>query len=693
VQALAGFTAEQNVPILLDVLAGHEGEAPGPLSLFSAASTEAGEVSVTDDDRLSFTPAEDALGAVTLSYSWRDANGTLHVGLVSGEVLESDEPVEAINPQDDAAAIWQDTAHIFRPALNDRDADGQWTQATTIAVGEAGHGKVELGADGYVLYRPDPGFVGVDTFEYTAVQTEGPRGGVPIAGTEATGTVSIEVLAPPTTGPTVYHLESIVFGSAFRFNTYDMYNGFFPGSYIDTGEDPVVSESRFSNNLSGAFKYGNREFVGEFWSFPVLEDGSLGFPEGLGIDDQYVELRGIYDDGGFSSERDLIPYLANLGGQNYVEYRQGAFALLAGSADDFMDASSWYTGDVAYYLAGGDDLLYAGDGNDALFGGDDDDRLYGGGGDDSLFGGDDVDGLYGGDGDDSLFGGDDDDRLDAGGGDDSLFGGTGDDQLHGRGGDNFFSPGAGVDEIHLAGDLDVVQGSASDLDASLIVGFGAGDLVRIEDGAGYALDIGRTINDRTVRFMVNGDVDGDAEADVSIEVKSTAGRIWLRAETDGDDLVIEGVAFPAGAPIWGTSSGEILGAGDFGDTLFGLGGADTIYGGKGYDVLHGGKGRDRLAGGNRRDELHGELGGGDEMWGGRGRDVFVVKEGARRDFIRDWQDGIDRIRVDIDGMRFRDLKIVQRGEDALVVFKGAKASLMMDDVLAEDLDRADFMFA
>ncbi|MEO0678855.1 MAG: Ig-like domain-containing protein [Pseudomonadota bacterium] len=670
-----GFSAEQNVPTLIDVLARHEGEAPGPLSLFAAASTEAGEVSVSDDDRLVFTPAEDALGPVTLSYSWRDANGTLRVGLVSGEVLESDDPVEALMPRDDAATIWQDTAHILRPALNDRDADGQWTPTTTIAVGEASHGTVELGEDGYVLYRPDPGFAGVDTFEYTAVQTEGPSGKVPIAGTEATGTVSIEVVATPTTGPTVYHLESIVFGSVNRFSSYGWLDGIFPGTYIDTGEDPVVSESRFSSNLSEAFKYGNREFVGEFWSFPVLEDGSLGFPKGLAIDDEYVELRGIYDDGGFSSERDLIPYLANLGGQNYVEYRQGAFALLAGGADDFMNASSRYTGDVAYYLAGGDDLLYAGNGNDALFGGDDDDRLYGGGGDDSLFGGDD------------------DDRLDGDVGDDSLFGGGGDDQLYGGGGDNFFSPGAGVDEVYLAGDLDVVQGSASDLDASLIVGFGAGDLVRIETGAGYDVDIERTINDRAVRFMLNGDVDGDGGADVSIEVKSSAGRFWLRAEADGDDLVIEAVAFPAGAPIWGTGSGETLGGADFEDTLHGLGGADAIWGGKGDDVLHGGKGRDRLAGGNGRDELHGERGGGDVLIGGRWSDVFVVKKNARRDFIADWQDGMDRIRVDIDGMTFRDLKIVQRGEDALVAFKGAKASLVLNDVLAEDLGRADFMFA
>ncbi|MEO1686457.1 MAG: Ig-like domain-containing protein [Pseudomonadota bacterium] len=652
-----GFSAEQNVPTLIDVLARHEGEAPGPLSLFAAASTEAGEVSVSDDDRLVFTPAEDALGPVTLSYSWRDANGTLRVGLVSGEVLESDDPVEALMPRDDAATIWQDTAHILRPALNDRDADGQWTPTTTIAVGEASHGTVELGEDGYVLYRPDPGFAGVDTFEYTAVQTEGPSGKVPIAGTEATGTVSIEVVATPTTGPTVYHLKSIVLGSAFTFSSYIWRDGLFPGIYISTGEDPVVSESRFSSNLSEAFKYGNLEFVGEFWSFPVLEDGSLGFPEGLAIDDEYVELRGIYDDGGFSSERDLIPYLANLGGQNYVEYQQGAFALLAGGADDFMDASSRYPGDVAYYLAGGDDLLYAGNGNDALFGGDDDDRLYGGGGDDS------------------------------------LFGGGGDDQLHGGGGDNFFAPGAGVDEVYLAGDLDVVQGSASDLDASLIVGFGAGDLVRIETGAGYDVDIERTINVRAVRFVLNGDVDGDGEADVSIEVKSSAGRFWLRAEADGDDLVIEAVAFPAGAPIWGTGSGETLGGADFEDTLHGLGGADAIWGGKGDDVLHGGKGRDRLAGGNGRDELHGERGGGDVLIGGRWSDVFVVKENARRDFIADWQDGMDRIRVDIDGMTFRDLKIVQRGEDALVAFKGAKASLVLNDVLAEDLGRADFMFA
>jgi len=130
-----------------------------------------------------------------------------------------------------------------------------------------------------------------------------------------------------------------------------------------------------------------------------------------------------------------------------------------------------------------------------------------------------------------------------------------------------------------------------------------------------------------------------------------------------------------------------------GETIYGLDGADSLAGRKGADVLHAGKGRDVLDGGRGADELHGEKGRGDVMTGGKGRDVFVVKEGNLRDFVTDWQDGRDRVRVDVEGKGFADLYIVQRGDDARVVYGSARDALILKGVDVDDLGREDFLFA
>ena len=77
-----------------------------------------------------------------------------------------------------------------------------------------------------------------------------------------------------------------------------------------------------------------------------------------------------------------------------------------------------------------------------------------------------------------------------------------------------------------------------------------------------------------------------------------------------------------------------------GDTLRGGNGNDTIDGRSGWDWLYGGAGNDRIIGGN----------GNDDLFGGAGADVFdynAISEtppgGGRRDFIHDFEVGVDTI--------------------------------------------------
>ena len=66
---------------------------------------------------------------------------------------------------------------------NDYDPDGE--AIAVSAVGRPGHGSAEVGTASTVVYTPEPGFVGIDDFEYTIVDGDG---------TEATATVIVELL-------------------------------------------------------------------------------------------------------------------------------------------------------------------------------------------------------------------------------------------------------------------------------------------------------------------------------------------------------------------------------------------------------------------------------------------------------------------------------------------------------------------
>ncbi|MFK7918992.1 MAG: Ig-like domain-containing protein [Ilumatobacter sp.] len=81
---------------------------------------------------------------------------------------------------------------------NDYDPDGE--AIAVVGVGVPGHGSVEVGTASTVVYTPEPGYVGLDEFEYTIADGNG---------TEASARVIVELLPadgqnrPPTGSPDV----------------------------------------------------------------------------------------------------------------------------------------------------------------------------------------------------------------------------------------------------------------------------------------------------------------------------------------------------------------------------------------------------------------------------------------------------------------------------------------------------------
>jgi hypothetical protein len=138
----------------------------------------------------------------------KNAQGILVLG-EDGDLIDEGEPGQATSGADDSAASEPETREpdgngIDDPpvavddpvtaragssvpvqvTVNDYDPDGE---AIAVAeVGVPGHGSVDIGTATTVVYTPDPGYVGIDTFDYTIVDGNG---------TPATATVIIELLA------------------------------------------------------------------------------------------------------------------------------------------------------------------------------------------------------------------------------------------------------------------------------------------------------------------------------------------------------------------------------------------------------------------------------------------------------------------------------------------------------------------
>jgi len=134
------------------------------------------------------------------------------------------------------------------------------------------------------------------------------------------------------------------------------------------------------------------------------------------------------------------------------------------------------------------------------------------------------------------------------------------------------------------------------------------------------------------------------------------------------------------------------------DILVGRGGNGTLNGGTGNDDLKGEQGNDLLQGGVGQDILRGGVGldtlqggaGRDTMIGGAGADVFVIGERFGLEEIRDFQDGIDRIRLD--RLTFDNLSISQQRGTTLIRIANTDTTIaLLTDVASNTITRADFV--
>lgn len=322
--------------------------------------------------------------------------------------------------------------------------------------------------------------------------------------------------------------------------------------------------------------------------------------------------------------------------------------------------------------------------------------------DDHLTGNNKRNTLSGGYGDDHLDGKAGDDRLEGSYGNDTLIGGGGNDILDGGAGFNRMIGGKGADFYDGGMGRDVADYTQSKthivvdmVQQHLNGGDARGDTFRrVEIVEGTKFD-DQMFGDGTNSFFYGFGGDDNLQGrDGADQLYGGKGNDILNG-AEGFDRLIGGLGRDT---LWG---------GDGDDTLKGNGGADKLVGGDGFDNLDGGGGKDLLSGGLEHDVLFGgahddELRGGegedyltggkgnDLLIGGEGYDHFIFDRGDGIDRIKDFELGIDHIRIQNRNLDFSDLTLTAAGKHTHVeVFN---ITIRVQNVTVDQLDAGDFLF-
>jgi hypothetical protein len=178
--------ADEDDNLVLDVTAGADG-----YTLTAAGTPANGSAVLTEAGLLRYTPDADFTGTDRFSYTVRDPNGVLSSHVLTVTVAATpDDPFAS----DDAAATTRGAAVLVAVLGNDGDADG-----TPVAIGSFDATSAEGGSitevGGQLRYVPAAGFIGTDSFSYTALDPTG-RSSAP-----ATVTVTVGETPPPPPAP------------------------------------------------------------------------------------------------------------------------------------------------------------------------------------------------------------------------------------------------------------------------------------------------------------------------------------------------------------------------------------------------------------------------------------------------------------------------------------------------------------
>jgi uncharacterized repeat protein (TIGR01451 family)/LPXTG-motif cell wall-anchored protein len=180
-------TTPYQQPVVITVLGNDMDPNDDPLTVTDvtdpqdAGGVQRGEVTIGVDGKLTYEPSDGFSGVVTFTYTIDDGDGGTDTALVTVTVG----PAPAV-PDESVDAEPGEPVEITLPTV-----DEHGNAVTVSAVADPAHGTAVV-VGGKIVYSPDPGFSGTDTFQYTMTDA---------FGNTASAFITVTVAAPTQVAP------------------------------------------------------------------------------------------------------------------------------------------------------------------------------------------------------------------------------------------------------------------------------------------------------------------------------------------------------------------------------------------------------------------------------------------------------------------------------------------------------------
>ncbi|HML74063.1 MAG TPA: Ig-like domain-containing protein [Anaerohalosphaeraceae bacterium] len=161
-------STDEDTPIVIDVLSNDVDPENDPLTVTSVTQPGHGSATINGDGTITYTPASNFSGTDTFTYTVEDGHSSSDSAMVTITVDSTDnDPPAAF---DDAVSTADGAAITIDVLSNDTDPDHDILSIYEVT--QPSHGTAVIEGR-LVVYTPDPGFTGTDTFTYTAQDTAG----------------------------------------------------------------------------------------------------------------------------------------------------------------------------------------------------------------------------------------------------------------------------------------------------------------------------------------------------------------------------------------------------------------------------------------------------------------------------------------------------------------------------------------
>ncbi|CAA7625085.1 cadherin-like domain-containing protein [Magnetospirillum sp. SS-4] len=562
----SGAEDTQKIIAIADLVA-NAADVDGDTLTVSAISADNGTVAISGGDVI-FTPDANYNGAVTFTYTISDGNGgtipgsaTLTLAAVNDAPTNSGAVTLTAGTQDMA-----ETIAIADLVANAADVDGD---TLTVSAISADHGTVAI-SGGDVIFTPDAGFSGTNTFSYTISDGNGGTVG---------GSASMAVNAPSgllTQSGTVLHsitaaalidsdFSSFSGASSLVFDVAAGAQGVTLGTVTNalglttidataTTGAVTINGAAATGNLIVTGGSGNSSYIGGSGDDTFTGgSGADSFVGGLGNDTIHGASNDALMDGGDGTADvlsvDAINFEDGLGNNGQIVNIEIINITNASTASQWFKFDDQNDGFTFNITSSANVTIQGSQGNDVINGGSAGEYLWGDQGNDTITGGLGADTLAGGSGAD-------------------LFVYTAADQSTDGTRDTLTDFTTGTDQIRISLTGNHVDVSTFTSVANYNTGQGTLMLGGVVGNGFYS-----TFDD-ALYIYVQGSSTAISSSDYVIG--------------SANDIAATDLQFV----ISGTTGGDTLVGGSGNDTIAGDDGADTITGGGGNDVVTGGGGAD-----------------------------------------------------------------------------------------------------